>query len=359
MPGSRSARSRSKTGGGVGTNQHAVKGASRAAAGSSRPDEASHARLRGQADRLAGETLAFEAPSLAAHEVAIAQREHVLRLADAMAPDPTEWSYDGEVLDGKGNNVHCACGRTIRWVFPIRRSRDGAQLAIGSTCIESSVPYLMAAGADGLAGQLEEAMEAHRQALAETQRRQRDASASEVVQDLAADFESLQSWKREQVAAFRLRRGPRPDLPGSLQQKAALPKAGSTPARTAASMRDRYTKVVLAWAQGDEGTVVAPPVPAEAGLRAKLASALARERDAALDAAERTRSRIARSTMEVEANPEGFTTDQDKVNFRAGVLLDTRESDRQTLAAQQRLAERLDAACRRYGPDPAMVSEPF
>jgi hypothetical protein len=120
---------------------------------------------------------------------------HVQRLATAMAPDPKEWEYRGEMIDsGNGANAHCACGHPIRYVFPIYNRRTGKSVPIGCVCIEASVPYLMTVGAEGLAKALEGCGERLKKHLSELAKRQREAAGSVRFQKVQADAEALLAW---------------------------------------------------------------------------------------------------------------------------------------------------------------------
>lgn len=312
-------------------------------------------RLRSQADALASQEeeptpgLDFEAPNLDSLSRAVDQRRHMAIVAAAMAPDPTEWSCDGDAADGKGADIKCACGQQIRWVFLLRRERDGAFLQIGSTCIESTVPVLVSGGAADLAADLQAAVAAHQKALAETQRRQRDASASDEVKVLGADFEALAAWRRERIGAFRARRGDRAELPAALQYRASLPKAASTPARTAAAMRTRYVAAVGGWAEAADEDGPPPPLPEDPALLDRVRRDLDQRSSRAAAQVQRTVALLAEETRRVEADPSGYTTDPDRVDFRAGVLLDIRSSTEASLHGQRRLAAALERARRVYG----------
>lgn len=111
---------------------------------------------------------------------------HYERLIAALAPDPREWEYTGECIDaGVGaassqNPPRCACGHPIRFIFLIKRARDGATTQVGSVCINhfdriapETYKALKAAEADLLA----RVKEAERKA--EEARRQRAAKRAE------------------------------------------------------------------------------------------------------------------------------------------------------------------------------------
>ena len=131
--------------------------------------------------------------------------QHVQRVADAMYPNPTEWEFTGQVVDGKGGNAHCSCGHPIRYIFVIERKRDGQALPIGSTCITSTVPYLQAHGAANLATALEQALADHLKALAEMEKAQRAAEQDAVCQLACREWESVRDHAREIVLPMKQR----------------------------------------------------------------------------------------------------------------------------------------------------------
>jgi len=80
----------------------------------------------------------------------------------ALAPDPTEWTYDGTCIDhGPRSQARCVCGQRIRYVFVVTRPRDGRSIQIGSVCITTSIPLLLAGGAADLADRLAEGVRRH------------------------------------------------------------------------------------------------------------------------------------------------------------------------------------------------------
>lgn len=207
-----------------------------------------------------------------AAERAAGNVEHALKIATAMAPDAKEWSFQGEVVDAGGEGAFCACGHAIRYVFILRRMRDGATLPIGSVCIESTVPVLMTTGAERLAGQLAAALEAHRKALADAQKAIRDAEASVEVQGLMAELNALKAWALDAKAN-------RVFLPRSLWELTAgrikPVKAASTPGRTAASLRTRLTPFyVAAIHHGLTNGRVSCPLPKDRKLITKVAEGI-------------------------------------------------------------------------------------
>lgn len=161
--------------------------------------------------------------------------EHSQRIAAAMAPDPTEWAYHGEVIDsGPGGGARCTCGHPIRYIFLIERERDGKKLPIGSVCIDSTVPFLISSGADGLADRLSEARQKLEEDLKEEKRRAREQAAEVEVQELLGFWEVMKEWR---LAAWQAgRAGARPYLVGRIYKGLGKPTACSTAGRTAASL---------------------------------------------------------------------------------------------------------------------------
>jgi ribosomal protein L37AE/L43A len=119
---------------------------------------------------------------------------HVQRLAAAMAPDPKEWEYRGEMIDSGGVSDFCSCGHPIRFIFPIYNKRTGKSIPIGSVCIEASVPYLMTVGAAGLAKSLEGCQERLKKHLSELESRKRAAAGDARFQKLKVEAEALAAW---------------------------------------------------------------------------------------------------------------------------------------------------------------------
>jgi hypothetical protein len=125
---------------------------------------------------------------------------HLERLREALAPDPGEWRFTGCVYDtGMVGGSRCSCGQDIRYEFIITRSGDGAKLIIGSHCIETSVPYLIEAGAGALAGQLRDAYREHRRAL---DRERRDEKARRALVPARTDFHRLQRLLKTEQRRF-------------------------------------------------------------------------------------------------------------------------------------------------------------
>ena len=153
-------------------------------------------------DRLEGELVKAEDQAI-----------HFQRLIRALAPDPREWEFTGEVVDaGPGataglNPPTCACGHPIRYIFIICRQRDGSQTQVGSTCIGH-----FSAVAPELGQELEAAAEKLCQELAEKEKKAREAERQVVVDAARQEFEEL---RMQVVAAYEdatryERRAPRP-----------------------------------------------------------------------------------------------------------------------------------------------------
>lgn len=174
--------------------------------------------------------------------------QHVARLAAALAPDPTEWAYSGEVYDAgpavNGRLVKCACGHSIRWVFVLVRARDGAKVNVGSVCIESTVPYLISQGAGSLAGSLQSAHEAWAAEIREAERRARVAADSHRVQALAEFRSKLVMWI-EEVSELHHRGGYRCGLPSCAYEGIKQTSPASTPGRTAQAMATALSRVAI------------------------------------------------------------------------------------------------------------------
>lgn len=169
---------------------------------------------------------------------------HATGLAEKMAPDPREWDFTGDITDaGPIGGLHsrpasCACGHAVRYQYWIERARDGKRLAIGSTCIGTTVPMLIASGAEKLAGKLEAALAAVQAAQAEQERRARDAANDERVAAVVAEIDRLRVWRAD---VRRRDRWPGGRIPDALYWLRGIPdvKPLSTPGRTLASARKR------------------------------------------------------------------------------------------------------------------------
>jgi hypothetical protein len=215
-------------------------------------------------------------------------KSHLAKLATAMWPEPKAWAFKGEVYDTKNyGSAQCSCGHPIRWVFIIERDSDGKKLPIGSTCIETSIPYLISHGAEGLAEALQKALEKLQAEIAAAKKAAADALATEQVQEIKADFEALQEWwkiARESWKGYR---------PEALYKQISLPAAASTPGRTAAGMRKRYvtTYDALLDVQATSKVILpALPKPAEKKLAEKLAKDLESSADKYLAAADKAKT---------------------------------------------------------------------
>jgi hypothetical protein len=150
---------------------------------------------------------------------------HLQTLAAAMAPNPGEWAY-ARYRDRGDANGTCACGHHgVRHEHIIGRLRDGRELVIGSHCIETTVPYLIAQGAPELAEQLR-SEEAKRKLAAARARRESDAE--QVVSILERDVKALKNWFFRAREIHETNHGqrpaelvPAPDLPAERGQTAA------------------------------------------------------------------------------------------------------------------------------------------
>ena len=141
--------------------------------------------------------------ALGAATHAVGNLQHVHRVAEAMHPDPREWAYTGQVVDGQGMGAHCACGHPIRFIFVVARTRDGQQLPIGSTCITSTVPYLLAEGAVQLASSLQRALAVHEQALAALEKARRAAEQDAACQTARQEWQAVRERGRVIIDGYR------------------------------------------------------------------------------------------------------------------------------------------------------------
>ncbi len=214
----------------------------------------------------------------------ILSAEHAARIATRLLPDPREWTVDPEVIDaGPGaatgfSPPRCACGHPIRYLFTLRRARDGATATIGNVCIDTTVPVLLASSADAVAARLLEVRAAWLERRAEEERRARDAAASAEVQALLADWQALKEHVHDARELY-----PRYSVPEVLYRGIGTVKAASTPGRTAAAIKTRYcasweSLFALAAFEDREGhspRSPLPPLPATPALAAKLVKSYA------------------------------------------------------------------------------------
>ncbi len=73
-------------------------------------------------------------------------KRHVIKIAQRMEPDPSKFVFK-EYRQAPGA---CACGQKINRQF-VLRGPDNTEMVIGSTCIDATVPFLIAMGAEDLA----------------------------------------------------------------------------------------------------------------------------------------------------------------------------------------------------------------
>lgn len=219
------------------------------------------------------------------------QLDHVAKFADAMRPDPREWEFQEPVVDtGQRDGAKCVCGHPIRYVYQVVRPRDGKKIGVGSVCIESTVPYLLQAGADGLALALQRALERQENLAKELQKKARAAKGDDQVRALTEDWKALQAFMRQQWSAYEAKARKDADyyytpnwrrfMPDWLVEShfgsfpKAQPKIMSSPGRTAASMR---TKMTVPWWYALMSPVGGmAPLPAEPKLREEVRASLER-----------------------------------------------------------------------------------
>ena len=171
---------------------------------------------------------------------------HIEKIASAMAPEPRDWSYEGEIADAGQQGAYCTCGHPIRYVFTIRNKKSGRALPIGSTCIETTVPFLMSHGAADLADRLTAAVGKLKAEIAAAEKAKRDAEQNERVLTLLQDRTAL----LEYASAEKSRRG-------FIQSRSLWsltmrkPKALTTPGRTARSLLNTLADVVVTLTRQD------------------------------------------------------------------------------------------------------------
>ena len=198
------------------------------------------------------------------------------RLREAMAPDPSRWTFTGIVKDtGRRDGSTCACGQAIRYEFVIRCIDDGRALNIGSECIKTSVPGLIAHGAHKLVDDLDAARRRHDRMLNAARA---DAKAAESIWQLRRDIKRLRNWQFERRKEFLERGGSKWDLPPVLYRVGDFPN-GDGVAKEATAIR-RY--FVATWrkaylvCEDDRSIRPYPPEPRDARLLAQLDAAFER-----------------------------------------------------------------------------------
>lgn len=181
------------------------------------------------------------------------------RIRLAMAPDPAEWFFTGDVVDhGEYGSAECTCGHPVRYQFLIARA-DGKRLPIGSHCIRESVPFLIAAGAQGLARELELAA---RRVDREQSAARRVAAARRELPELRRDFRLLREWCWACRREWTKRYGRDWWKPEILHRPPKLPAAAGGDDESAKSIRRRYTSDwFAAVACALEGDLPLPPLP--------------------------------------------------------------------------------------------------
>lgn len=164
------------------------------------------------------------------------------RIRLAMAPDPADWFFAGQVVDnGEYGSAVCTCGHPVRYQFFIARA-DGKRLPIGSHCIRESVPFLIAAGAEGLARELEQAA---RRVERDQNAARRVAAARRELPELRRDFKLLREWCWARRREWQARRGQDEWMPDVLYRPPKLPD-GATGDDAAQSIRRSYCSRWLA-----------------------------------------------------------------------------------------------------------------
>lgn len=187
------------------------------------------------------------------------------RIRSAMAPDPAAWSFTGEVCDYREYDAaKCTCGHAVRYLFFIVRDADGKRLGIGSTCIQESVPFLMADGAVQLAHDLRQA-ERDRRASRSLE------EAAEALPELRGDFKKLRAWCWRRRHEWTERYGP-VWMPPVLYVPPKLPAADERDDKSAEAIRRKYTSDWLkaATCAVEEGFEELPPSPCNEKLHEQL-----------------------------------------------------------------------------------------
>lgn len=196
------------------------------------------------------------------------------RIRLAMAPDPADWFFTGEVEDhGEYGSAECTCGHAVRYQFFIARASDGKRLPIGSHCIRESVPFLIAAGAEGLARELEQAA---RRVERDQNAARRVAAARRELLQLRRDFKLLREWCWARRRDWQARHGQEDWMPAVLYRPPKLPDAANEDEAAKAIRRGYCSSWLAAVACGlDEGFAL-PALPRNRKLREQLGNRVQR-----------------------------------------------------------------------------------
>jgi hypothetical protein len=196
------------------------------------------------------------------------------RIRLAMAPDPAEWFFTGQVVDhGEYGSAECTCGHPVRYQFFIARASDGKRLPIGSHCIRESVPFLIAAGAKGLARELEQAA---RRVEREQEAARRLAASRRELPQLRRDFKLLREWCWARRREWQQRHGPDDWMPDVLYRPPKLPAGENEDEAAKAIRRSSCPSWLAAVACAlDEGFGL-PALPRNGKLREQLGGRVTR-----------------------------------------------------------------------------------
>lgn len=196
------------------------------------------------------------------------------RIRLAMAPDPADWFFTGEAVDhGEYGSAECTCGHRVRYQFFIARASDGQRLPIGSHCIRESVPFLIAAGAEGLARELEHAA---RQVERDQGAARRFAAARRDLPELRRDFKALREWCWARRRDWPQHHGPDEWMPDVLYRPPRL-SGGANEDKAAKAIRRSYCSSWLAAvACALEEKFELPALPRNARLSSQLGNRVKR-----------------------------------------------------------------------------------
>ncbi len=226
-------------------------------------------------------------------ESGIANLRHLEKISAAM-PDAQNFEFTGIVNDLGAMAGHCACGHPIRYEFIVAHKTSGKQDVLGSVCIESSVPYIIASGNEVLAAALMRALEELEERKREAMKQLRDAKNSEDVQTLEAYWENtIKPWHKEAREEWKSRpqKGSYTGYPDFLYKPLPALKAMSTPGRTASSIR---RKIVTLARNAFERDLRFPPLPYDEKLRQSVEKELNSVLQTAYRRAERGVNALAR-----------------------------------------------------------------
>ena len=129
------------------------------------------------------------------------KHDHYARLLSAMHGVPSEWEWDGNIIEDKDGK--CACGHKIRWCFPLVHTKGQFEpIVVGSVCVEN---------APGISPQLVEQMkvasESLRKLIAERKKQEKEMAQDKEIAELLGRREKMREMVRSRHADNQSRGG--------------------------------------------------------------------------------------------------------------------------------------------------------